>query len=84
MADPVDGDQAASGGTGSIADRPSTLLGGAGDVVDIAGRWSERCDGAVDTGTMFRWYRLGELADGKKRKGSLRVADGAAAARSAA
>jgi hypothetical protein len=55
-------------------DRPCTLLGAAGDVVDIAGRWSERCDGAVDTGTMFRWYRLGELAEGKKRKGVLRVA----------
>lgn len=64
-------------------DRPSTLLGAAGDVVDVAGRWSERCDGAVDTGTMFRWYRLGELAEGKKRKGSLRVADSAAVERAA-
>ena len=52
-----------------------TLLGDPSDVADIAGRWSERCDGAIDTGTMFRWYRLGELAEMKKRKGSLRSAD---------
>ncbi len=55
-------------------DRPSTLLGAAGDVADIAGRWSERCDGAIDTGPLFRWYRLAELAEGKKRKGAVRVA----------
>jgi hypothetical protein len=64
-------------------DRSSTLLGAAGDVVDIAGRWSERCDGAVDTGTMFRWYRLGELVEGKKRKGALQVADSASIERAA-
>jgi len=64
-------------------DRSSTLLGAAGDVVDIAGRWSERCDGAVDTGTMFRWYRLAELAESKKRKGRLRVAEATSADRAA-
>lgn len=56
-------------------DRSITLLGPAGDVADIAGRWSQRCDGAVDTGTMFRWYRLAELVEPKKRKGALRVAE---------
>ena len=55
---------------------PITLLGAAGDVVDVAGRWSERCDGAVATTTMFRWYRLGGSVDSKKRTGALRVADG--------
>lgn len=65
-------------------DRPSTLLGAAADVVDIAGRWSERCDGAIDTGTMFRWYRLGELAEGKKRKGTVRAAGSGSVGRAAA
>jgi len=64
-------------------DRPSTLLGAAGDVVDVAGRWSERCDGAVDTGTMFRWYRLGELVEARKRKGAVRVADSSSVERAA-
>ncbi len=64
-------------------DRPSTLLGAPGDVVDVAGRWSERCDGAVDTGTMFRWYRLAELVETRKHKGALRVADTASIDRAA-
>lgn len=64
-------------------DRPCTLLGAASDVADIAGRWSERCDGAVDAGTIFRWYRLAELVKGKRHKGALRVADGASAGRAA-
>lgn len=64
-------------------DRTVTLLGAAGDVADIAGRWSERCDGAIDTGTMFRWYRLGELTELKKRKGTLRTAVAASHERAA-
>lgn len=64
-------------------DRSSTLLGAAGDVVGIAGHWSERCDGAVDIGSMFRWYRLRGVPETKKRKGTLRVADGAAQRRAA-
>lgn len=56
-------------------DRAVTVLGAAGDVAALAGRWSERCDGAVDTGQLFRWYRLSELAEHKKRKGALHVAE---------
>ncbi len=64
-------------------DRPSTLLGAAGDVADVAGRWSERCDGAVDTGPMFRWYRLSDAPEARKHKGALRVADASSIDRAA-
>lgn len=55
-------------------DRRLQLTGRPSDVASIAGRWSERCDGAIETGELFRWYRLGELKDAKKRKGELAVA----------
>ncbi|MFT6764528.1 MAG: hypothetical protein ACJAXA_003197 [Candidatus Aldehydirespiratoraceae bacterium] len=55
-------------------DRRLQLTGRPGDVAAIAGRWSDRCDGAIDTGDLFRWYRLGELNEPKKRKGELAVA----------
>ncbi|MEP1125456.1 MAG: hypothetical protein ABJH68_16340 [Ilumatobacter sp.] len=64
-------------------DRPSTLLGAAGDVADVAGRWTERCDGAVDTGPLFRWYRLGEAPETRKHKGALRAAGTASIDRAA-
>jgi hypothetical protein len=55
-------------------DRRIRLAGQPSDVAAVASRWSDRCDGAIDTGGLFRWYRLRELADGRKRKGRLAVA----------
>ncbi|MFK7919850.1 MAG: GNAT family N-acetyltransferase [Ilumatobacter sp.] len=65
-------------------DRPLTVLGAAGDVATLAGRWSERCDGAIDTGQLYRWYRLDEATEQKKRKGALRVGDRSSTDRAAA
>lgn len=42
------------------ADRFS-VLGEVGDVVTLAGHWSERTGGAFDTDEVFRFYRLSEL-----------------------
>ena len=50
------------------------VVGAPSDVAAIAGRWSERCDGAIDTGRLFRWYRLGEIHPRRKRGGAMRVA----------
>jgi hypothetical protein len=55
-------------------DRRLQLTGRPGDVASVAGRWSERCDGAINTGELFRWYRLNELQETRKRKGKLAVA----------
>ncbi|MEL6894416.1 MAG: hypothetical protein AAFP84_22695, partial [Actinomycetota bacterium] len=55
-------------------DRRLRVVGEPGDVATIAGRWSERCDGAIDTGRLFRWYRLDDPHPRKKRGGSTRVA----------
>ncbi len=55
-------------------DRRIRLAGRPGDVAAVAGRWSDRCDGAIDTGGLFRWYRLRGLDDGRRRKGRLAVA----------
>lgn len=38
-----------------------TLFGGAGDVAEVAGRWTERTDGSVEPSELFRVYRLGDL-----------------------
>jgi hypothetical protein len=54
-------------------DRRVQLAGRPSDVAEIAGRWSERCDGAIDTGQLHRWYRLRELDDSRRRKGRLDV-----------
>ena len=50
------------------------LAGRPSDVAQVAGRWSDRCNGAIDTGGLFRWYRLRALDDGRRRKGRLEVA----------
>jgi hypothetical protein len=56
-------------------DRQIRLAGPPSDVAMVAGRWSDRCNGAVDTGGLFRWYRLRTLDDGRRhRKGRLDVA----------
>ena len=55
-------------------DRRIRLVGPPSDVAKVAGRWSDRCNGAVDTGELFRWYRLRALDDGRRRKGRLDVA----------
>jgi hypothetical protein len=55
-------------------DRRARLTGRPGDVSAVAGHWSDRCDGAIDTCGLFRWYRLHELAEGRRRKGHLEVA----------
>ena len=55
-------------------DRRIRLAGRPSDVAAVAGCWSDRCDGAIDTAGLFRWYRLHELVDGRRRKGHLVVA----------
>ncbi len=55
-------------------DRRVRLAGRPSDVAAVAARWSDRCDGAIDTGQLFRWYRLRDLDDGRRRKGRLGVA----------
>ena len=56
-------------------DRRIRLAGRPGDVAEVAGAWSSLRDGAIDTGQLFRWYRLRELAGGRKRKGRLHIAE---------
>ncbi len=56
-------------------DRQIRLAGRPSDVATVAGRWSDRCNGAIDTGGLFRWYRLRALDEGRRRKGRLAVAD---------
>lgn len=55
-------------------DQRLRVVGSPGDVATIAGRWSERCDGAIDTGRLFRWYRLDEIRPRRKRGGAMQVA----------
>jgi hypothetical protein len=50
------------------------VVGSPADVAQIAGRWSERCDGAIDTGRLFRWYRLDEIQPRRKRGGAMQTA----------
>lgn len=64
-------------------DRRIRLVGRPDDVAAVAGAWADRTDGAIDTGQLFRWYRLGDLNDSRKRKGQLHVAERTSADRAA-
>lgn len=55
-------------------DRRLRIVGAPSDAAQVAGRWSERGDGAIDTGRLFRWYRLDEIRPRRKRGGAMRVA----------
>lgn len=71
---PLQGDAAALIADAIPTEKRLRVVGAPSDVARVAGRWSERCDGAIDTGRLFRWYRLGEIKPRRKRGGSMQVA----------
>jgi ribosomal protein S18 acetylase RimI-like enzyme len=57
-------------------DGPLQIIGPAGAVASVVGRWSERCDGIPVAPELFRMYRLDELHEpSKRRKGRAFVSD---------
>ena len=55
-------------------DRKFELFGPTGPVADVAGRWSQRCDGRLRPVEMMRVYRLGHLLPPSKVVGQLTLA----------
>ncbi|MFT7503998.1 MAG: GNAT superfamily N-acetyltransferase [Gammaproteobacteria bacterium] len=52
------------------------MIGPAGAVANVAGRWAERCNGIPAALELFRMYRLGELHEpSKRRKGRAFVSE---------
>lgn len=57
-------------------DGPFQIIGPAGAVASVVGRWSERCDGTPVAPELFRMYQLDELHEpSKRRKGRAFVSD---------